>query len=90
MIPCFWTRRSFVLSVTILALAAIAVAASAGMGYPDPVSSAALGPDWQCTRLAFVLTTCRRLAPTDSVAAGARKDPTCPRRTAFQSERDRR
>jgi hypothetical protein len=79
----FWTRRSLVLSVAIVTLVVIAAAVSVGLTYPDPVSSAALGPDWQCTRLAFVLTTCQRLVPTDSAAAGARKDPTCPRRTVL-------
>lgn len=27
---------------------------------PRPVSSAALGSDWQCSKAAFVLTTCRQ------------------------------
>jgi hypothetical protein len=81
----FWTRKGLMLSVAIVTLAAIAAALSIGLAYPDPVSSAALGPDWQCTRLAFVLTTCRRLVGVK--AANARTDPACPRRTMLiQSE----
>jgi hypothetical protein len=80
-----WTRKGLMLSVAIVTLAAIAAALSIGLAYPEPVSSAALGPDWQCTRLAFVLTTCRRLV--GAKAANARKDPACPRRTMLiQSE----
>ncbi|MHC2334172.1 hypothetical protein [Bradyrhizobium sp. USDA 4454] len=33
---------------------------------PRPVSSAALGSDWQCSKAAFVLTTCRQIAPAHS------------------------
>jgi hypothetical protein len=79
-----WTpRKGVVLSVAIVTLAAIAAAVSIGLAFPEPVSSAALGPDWQCTRLAFVLTTCTRLVRTESASASARKDPACPRRTAL-------
>jgi hypothetical protein len=78
-----WTpRKGVVLSVAIVTLAAIAAAVSIGLAFPEPVSSAALGPDWQCTRLAFVLTTCTRLVRTESALASARKDAACPRRTA--------
>ena len=87
----FWTRRAFVLSVAIVALAFIAAAFSAGLAYPEPVSSAALGPDWQCTRLAFVLTTCRKLVRVETPAASVRKDADCPRRTILiQAELNRR
>ncbi|KIU43102.1 hypothetical protein QU42_17150 [Bradyrhizobium sp. UASWS1016] len=33
---------------------------------PRPVSSAALGSDWQCSKAAFVVTTCRQADPAHS------------------------
>ncbi|WFU44187.1 hypothetical protein QA640_18080 [Bradyrhizobium sp. CB82] len=30
------------------------------MAAPQPVSNAALGNEWQCSKTAFVLTTCRQ------------------------------
>lgn len=79
-----WIRRALVLSVAIATtLAALASAFSIGLTYPDPVSSAALGPDWQCTRLAAVLTTCRRMVRTEAASASRRKDPPCTHRTAL-------
>ncbi|NEU94544.1 hypothetical protein [Bradyrhizobium uaiense] len=33
---------------------------------PRPVSSAALGSEWQCSKAAFVLTTCRQAEPARS------------------------
>jgi hypothetical protein len=84
-----WTRKGLMLSVAIVTLAAIAAALSIGLAYPEPVSSAALGPDWQCTRLAFVLTTCRRMVRAEPALASSREDPACPRRTV-QAEPRRR
>jgi hypothetical protein len=72
-----WTRKGLMLSVAIVTLAAIAAALSIGLAYPEPVSSAALGPDWQCTRLAFVLTTCSRMVSGKAAIASAGKDPAC-------------
>jgi len=83
-----WTRKGLMLSVAIVTLAAIAAALSIGLAYPEPVSSAALGPDWQCTRLAFVLTTCRRMVGAESASAGVRKGPACQRRMAWRLRPD--
>jgi hypothetical protein len=84
----FWTRRILVLSVAIVALAFIVAAVSVGLAYPEPVSSAALGPDWQCSRIAFVLTTCRKSARKEAGTATVRKDGDCPRPTILiQTER---
>ena len=83
-----WTRKGLMLSVAIVTLAAIAAAFSIGLAYPEPVSSAALGPDWQCTRLAFVLTTCRRMVRAESASAGMHKGPACQRRMAWRLRLD--
>ena len=75
-----WIRRGLVLSIAIATLAAVVAAFAIGLTQPEPVTSAALGPDWQCTRLAFVLTSCSRIARKE---ASARKEPPCPHRTAL-------
>jgi hypothetical protein len=73
----FWTRKNFAVAAAVVTVACVVLAI--GLAYPEPIPSAALGPDWQCTRLAFVLTTCARVARADSASASARKDPACPR-----------
>jgi hypothetical protein len=87
MISHFWTRKGLVLSVVIVTLAAVVVAVSISLAIPEPVSSAALGPDWQCTRLAFVFTTCTRIVVARSASTGLPSDPGCPRRTVWRAER---
>ena len=49
----WWTRKNLVLAVALVALALIGFVVI-GVSYPEPAASAALGPDWQCSRLAFV------------------------------------
>jgi len=43
-----------------ITLACVAVMAAIALAYEEPVSNAALGPDWQCSRRALVWTTCSR------------------------------
>ena len=62
--------------------AAFVVAALAGAALllvrPQPIESAVLGTDWECTRTAFVLTTC---APrTTPAVETSRKDAIRPTR----------
>ncbi len=48
-------------SLKILAIAVALVAAGGAMlllARPQPIDSAVLGADWECTQTAFVLTTC--------------------------------
>lgn len=56
----WWTPKGFIFAAAMATLACAAVIATIGLAYPEPVSNAALGPDWQCSRLAFVWTTCSR------------------------------
>jgi hypothetical protein len=49
-----------------------------GLANPEPVSSGMLGPDWQCTRLALVFTSCSRVARFETAAAAEGKAPSCP------------
>jgi hypothetical protein len=76
-----WTRKNFVLIATIVTLVGVAALLSVGLAYPEPIPDAALGADWQCSRLAFVLTTCTRVRQSaQRVPVSARKDPACLRR----------
>lgn len=76
----WWTRRILVVAAVMAALSgAIVLAAST----PEPVAKAALGPDWQCSRLIFVFTSCSRVKHTQSIPVRVTKIPVCARaRTA--------
>ena len=76
----WWTAKNLVFVVAIVSLACVAAVVAIGLVSPEPVSSAALGPDWQCSRLAFVWTTCTRLKSTKSASARPVRDTACPRR----------
>jgi hypothetical protein len=69
MIRNWLTPKNLVFAVTILSLACVAAVVAFGLVYPEPVQSAALGPEWQCTRLAFVGTTCTRVTRAGHPAA---------------------
>jgi hypothetical protein len=61
MVGSVWTRKARMLAiVNLLAGAAILLATAA----PHPVSSVALGSEWQCSKAGFVITTCRQVPPT--------------------------
>ena len=64
--------------VAVVTLVALAVAA--GLTHPEPVSSEALGPDWQCTRLALVFTSCTRIAAAKAASVAGANGPSCARR----------
>ena len=74
----WWTRRNFSLAAAIVALALIGFVVI-GVSYPEPAASAALGPDWQCSRLAFVFTTCSRVKNSQLTAVRVAKIPVCGR-----------
>ncbi|KJC59926.1 hypothetical protein UP10_14640 [Bradyrhizobium sp. LTSPM299] len=68
MIPNLWSRKAVVLATVVVTCACLVAFVAFSLASPEQVSSAALGPDWQCSRVAFVLTTCSRV---DNVATGA-------------------
>ena len=74
-----WTPRSLVLAAAIVLFACVAGAAATGLVRPEPVASAALGPDWQCSRLAFVWTTCSRAKHAQSASVRLAGEPVCRR-----------
>ncbi|MDE5454439.1 MULTISPECIES: hypothetical protein [Bradyrhizobium] len=75
--PHNWWTRKIVLAVTVVALACAVGFATFGLSTPEPVLSAALGPDWQCSRLAFVFTTCSRVKHSQSRPVRVAKIPVC-------------
>ena len=76
--PNWWTRKNLVLAAAVVALALIGFVVI-GVSYPEPAASAALGPDWQCSRLAFVFTTCSRGKHSQAMAVRVAKIPVCGR-----------
>lgn len=63
--------RTLAITVAAVALASLAIS----LARPKPIESAVLGADWQCSRTAFVITTCapRALQVVPAVAT-SRKD----------------
>lgn len=74
-----WNRRTLILTVAAVALACATSFVAFGMSYPDPAASAALGPDWKCSRLAFVFTTCGRVKHSQSASLRMARIPVCGR-----------
>ena len=74
----WWTRKNLVLAAAAAALAFICFVVI-GVSYPEPAASAALGPEWQCSRLAFIFTTCSRVRQSKSMAIRLAKIPVCGR-----------
>ena len=78
--------RPVAASVAVITLVAVAAAMAIGIAHPEPVSSGALGPDWQCTRLALVFTSCTPIVRIKTAAIAAEvKAPVCPRPAAWRN-----
>lgn len=75
-----WTLKILMLVAAIASLACVVAVAATGM--VEPVSNATLGPDWQCSRLALVWTTCHRQKHVQATSAGMAGEPACLRRRA--------
>ncbi|MCC8938796.1 hypothetical protein H8A99_20515 [Bradyrhizobium sp. Arg68] len=75
-----WSRKGVALAAAVAAGAVLVALLSFAMASSEPISSAALGPEWQCSRVAFVLTTCTRTtgAAAAAIAIPVRaKQPDC-------------
>ena len=75
----WWTRRSLVLTAAAFALAGAVGVYATGVSHPEPVARSTLGPDWECTRLAFVFTTCSRAKHTEATPVRVAKSAVCTR-----------
>jgi hypothetical protein len=80
MIRNLWNRKQLAFTAAIVLLACAVAALAVGLVYPGPVTAGALGPDWQCSRLAFVFTICSRVAQVRPAVTSARKIVPCWRR----------
>ena len=74
----WWTGKNLVLAAAVVALALLGFVV-AGVSHSEPAASAALGPDWQCSRLAFVFTTCSRVKHSQATPVRLAKIPVCGR-----------
>jgi hypothetical protein len=74
-----WTPKGLILAAAMLSLAGAAVFVAIGLAYPEPVSNAALGPDWQCSRVAYVWTTCSRPKHAEAASVRLAGEPVCRR-----------
>ncbi|MEH2498656.1 hypothetical protein V1294_005135 [Bradyrhizobium sp. AZCC 1678] len=64
------THKGAVLITAWVMFACVAALLSVNLTSP---TSAALGADWQCSRLALVLTTCTPVPARQTVSTGVRK-----------------
>jgi hypothetical protein len=60
MIHQLYSRKGFALLAIIVVIGFGVALLSAGDLSHETVAGAALGPGWQCSRIAFVVTTCTR------------------------------
>ena len=74
MTPKLWSCKALMLITVIGATACVVALLSIGLTAHEPVTSTALGPEWQCSRFAFVLTTCSRAEHLESASARLRKE----------------
>ncbi|MBX9646037.1 MAG: hypothetical protein K2X57_03155 [Xanthobacteraceae bacterium] len=73
----WWTRKYIVYSLALVALACVFAFVAVGLTSPEPLQSAALGPHWQCSRMAFVFTICSRVSQVEPAIVGAVRAPAC-------------
>jgi hypothetical protein len=69
-----WTRKHIALAVATVSLGCVAAILAIGLVYPEPIQHAALGPDWQCSRIAIVWTTCSRVKHAASASVRLAKE----------------
>lgn len=72
MMSKLWSGRGVALAAAVLTCAFLAAFVSWSVASPEPISSAALGPEWQCSRVAFILTTCTRAVGSEGRAIPVR------------------
>jgi hypothetical protein len=78
MIQNLWNHKGLALISAIAAAACVVTLLSILSASPEPIASAALGPDWQCSRIALVFTTCTRVRRAESAVVRVRKEQACP------------
>lgn len=76
----WWTRKHLVFMLALASLACVATVVAIGLDSSEPVQGAALGPQWQCSRLAFVFTICSRVSELERAIVRVAREPACRRR----------
>jgi hypothetical protein len=70
-----WTRKKRFLAAAIVACAGAAYFSQRS----EPAAGASLGTQWQCSRTAWILTSCTKAGHTESALQGSRNNPMCRR-----------
>ncbi|MBR0797593.1 hypothetical protein JQ615_19580 [Bradyrhizobium jicamae] len=71
-----WSRKGAALAAAVALCVCMLSFVMFSLASPAPISVAALGPDWQCSRVAFVLTSCTHVGRPKAVPVRDRED--CP------------
>ena len=74
-----WGARKKIVVVAAFVLICVTALVAAGLAYQVSVPSAALGPNWQCSRLAFVFTICSRATQAGRTIVRVAREPVCSR-----------
>jgi hypothetical protein len=73
----WWNRKQLVFALALVSFACVIALVAAGLAGPEPLQSAALGPHWQCSRLAFVFTICSRVSEAERTTVRVAREPEC-------------
>ena len=76
----FWRNRKSRMVVAAVVVCCAAAALSVALAYPQPVSTHALGAEWQCHRAVGIFMTCTRASRVEPILHRQRREPTDLRR----------
>jgi hypothetical protein len=62
-----WTRHEITLVLALLVVAGAALCLVAKLARPQPLEDTVMGDRWQCSKTAFVITTCTK-RPKQAIA----------------------
>lgn len=76
----WWPRKHLAFILAFVSLTCILALAAAGLAFSEPPFPVAeIGPNWQCSRLAFVFTVCNPVSPEARPLARAKEPCRRPR-----------
>jgi hypothetical protein len=75
----WWTRKQLVFMLAFVSLACFVALVAIGLALPEPFPAAEIGPDWRCSRLAFVFTICSRVSQVERAIVRVVREPACRR-----------
>jgi len=75
-----WPRKHLAFILALVSLVCVLALAAAGLAFAEPPFPVAeMGPNWQCSRLAFVFTVCNPISPEARRLARAKEPCRKPR-----------